>query len=149
MLKYIEKTYELRVNGGYTKKKCLDIDIFCFKERALFETEEEYSWQDSIIYTWETLPETTPVSQKESVYYKSRALFYELTMVGNTRDINPIRTLRQIGCPNATFEVRQVYHILSEGEYTLKELIDKAPAYYVIQYLKERGIKDYPIEEKE
>ena len=146
MLKYIEKTYKLEVNHGYTKRKHLDVNAFTFKERALFETKADRSWRDCIKYNWQTLPEKTPVSEKENTYSKSRALYYEVTLVGNTADINPVRILKQEDCPNAEFEVIENYHILSEGEYTLKELIDKAPAYYVIRYLKERGIENLDIE---
>ena len=147
MLKYIEKTYKLEVNHGYTKRKRLDIDTFIFKERALLETKEDYSWRDCIKYSWATLPEKTLVSRKENTYSKSGALYYEVTLVSHPGDTNPVRILRQEDCPNAEFEVIEDYYILSEGEYTLKELIDKAPAYYVIRYLKEHGIENFNIEE--
>ena len=46
MLEYIEKTYKLEVNHGYTKRKCLDVDVFTFKERALYKIKEDHAWRD-------------------------------------------------------------------------------------------------------
>lgn len=141
MLKYIEKTYKLEVNHGYTKRKCLDINTFVFKERALFETENKYSWEKVTKYTWETFPEQIKrLASKNRVLYKSGALAYELLLIDFRGDINPVRNLRQIDCPNAKFVLTEEYHILFEGEYTLKELIDKVPAYYAIEFLKEHGV---------
>ena len=152
MYKYIETTYELRINNGYTKRKCLDLDVFTFKERRLVDTYKDCSWKDHKEFTWETLPDTTQVSAKNTVYYKSRAPFYEvwLTNYGSEDPcIHPVRVLRQIDCPNATFALTEFNKILFDTDYTLKEVFDSAPARKVIEYLKERGIKDLPTEEKE
>lgn len=151
MYKYIETEYRLEVKNGYTKRKCLDLDVFTFKERRLIDTYKDYSWRDYKEFTWETLPDTTQVSAKNTVCYKSRAFFYELRLVNYSSEdpnIHPVRILRQIDCPNATFTLTESNKILFDTEYTLKEVFDKAPAFKVIEYLKERGVKDYSIEEK-
>lgn len=143
MYKYVETEYRLNVKNGYTKRKCLDLDVFTFKERCLIDTYRDCSWKDHKEFTWETLPDKTQVSVKDTVYYKSRASFYELRLVNHGSEdpyIVPVRILRQIDCPNATFTFTESNKILFDTDYTLKEVFDKAPAYKVLEYLKEHGL---------